>query len=251
MNLELKNKVVLLTGATGGIGKQICLDFLAEGAIVISLHRNEDKFNQLKNSIQSNLEKLNLHGYVCSLLNKAELKTVVGKIISEYKSVDVLVNCAGTVEEIPFAMTDEEVIDKMLNENLKMTMLVTQAVLKPMFSQQMGAIVNISSIAAGKGGRGIVAYAAAKSGIEGFSRSLAIEIGKKNIRINCVKPGAIQTNMSAPLQDRASEFVKQAVVLGRFGKPAEVSKAVLFLSSNECASYITGTTLTVDGGTLI
>jgi 3-oxoacyl-[acyl-carrier protein] reductase len=252
MNLGLTNKIVLVTGGTGGIGKQICLDFLLEGAVVICLHRNENRFKNLVDRIALHPGlKNNLHGKLCDLLSVKALQQQITKITTEFKRIDVLVNCAGVVEEIPFAITDEKHMDKMIDDNLKITMLVTQSVLKPMFSQKGGAIVNVSSVVAVKGGRGIVAYASAKGGIEAFSRALAYETGRKNIRINTVKPGAIETEMSKTLQNRASDYVLGHTVLGRFGKPEEVSKAVLFLSSDETASFITGSGITVDGGFLL
>jgi len=249
MDLKLQNKVVVITGGTGGIGKQICLDFLNENAIVICLIRNKDKFNQLKTWFDSNhVSTRNLFAYECDLLNQKNIIETVKKIQTIHTRIDILVNCAGTVIEMPFAMLDEASVDKMLDTNLKAIMLLTQAVLKPMFAQSEGAIVNISSITAQRGGRGVVAYASAKAGLDSFTRTLAIEIGRKKIRINGVRPGAIETTMSEPLQARAQKHIQDAMILGRFGKPEEVSKGVLFLASNETASYITGTFLNIDGG---
>lgn len=249
MNLNLNKKIVLITGGTGAIGGQICLDFLAEEAVVICLYRNETKLTELKNWLRDQKCTIeNLHGISCDLLNQEQIKNAIKEIEQKFERVDVLVNCAGTVLEYPFAMMEERHIDDMLNQNMKATMLVTQAVLKPMFRQKSGAIVNISSVAGTKAGRGIVVYAAAKAGIDSFTRTLASEVGRKNIRVNCVRPGAIKTPMSSALEDRATNYVTDSVILGRFGKPEEVSKAVLFLSSDSVASYITGTTLNIDGG---
>lgn len=252
MNLKLAHKVVILTGGTGGIGQQICADFLEEGARVICLIRSEVKFEKLKIWLASNQIKTDqLFAYSCNLLDTASIEETIHTIIETHARIDILVNCAGSVVEMPFALMDESHIDQMLNFNLKSAMLLSQAVLRPMFRQKEGSIVNVSSITSIKGGRGIVPYAAAKAGMDAFTRTLAIEVGRKNIRVNAVRPGAIQTEMSKPLEARMEKYIPDAMILGRFGKPDEVSKAVLFLSSNETASYITGTFINIDGGFIV
>lgn len=249
MNLDLNKKIVLITGGTGAIGAQICLDFLSEGSTVVCLYRNQRKLNDLKLWITEHKQNIeNLHGIECDILNLEQIRDAVKEIDERFGRLDVLINCAGSVVEYPFAMMEERHIDDMLNQNMKSTMLVTQAVLKPMFRHKAGAIVNISSVAGTKAGRGIVVYAAAKAGIDSFTRTLASEVGRKNIRVNCIRPGAITTPMSSALEDRAESYIHDNVILGRFGKPEEVSKAVLFLSSEKVASYITGATLNIDGG---
>ncbi|MBK9192597.1 MAG: SDR family oxidoreductase [Crocinitomicaceae bacterium] len=249
MNLDLKNKIVLLTGGTGEIGKQICLDFIQEDARVICLYRNEEKFKLLKNWIdekKGNSEQV--FGYKCDLLNKDMLQKTVSEIETEFKRIDVLVNCAGQAAEYPFAMMEERHLHDMIDQNFLTVMLVTQSVLKTMFRQKSGAIVNISSVASSKAGRGIVVYASAKSAVDTFTRTLAQEVGKKNIRVNAIRPGAVKTPMSKALEDRASQKLNDQIILGRIGTPEEISKAVLFLSSEKTSSYITGTTLDIDGG---
>ncbi len=252
MNLKLEHKVVVLTGGTGGIGQQICADFLEEGALVICLIRSTEKFEKLKIWLASNQIKTDqLFAYSCNLLDTASIQETIHTIIATHARIDILVNCAGSVVEMPFALMDESHIDQMLDSNLKSAMLLSQAVLRPMFRQKEGAIVNVSSITSIKSGRGIVPYAAAKAGMDAFTRTLAIEVGRKNIRVNAVRPGAIQTEMSKPLEARIDKYIPDAMILGRFGKPEEVSKAVLFLSSNETASYITGTFINIDGGFIV
>jgi len=245
MDLKLRDKIVLITGATGGIGKQIAEDFLKEGAQVVSVYRNLEKFEKLKS------ENPSIKGYQCDLLKSEQIKEMIKQVVNDHKRIDVLVNCAGAVIEAPFAIVDEDQIEKMLDINLKAVMYLTKAVLKPMVLQKEGSIVNVSSITAQKGGRGIVAYASAKAGLDAFTRSLAIEMGRKNIRVNGVRPGAISTDMSKTLKERAENYIAEATILGRFGKPKEVSKGVLFLASNETASFITGTSLNIDGGFML
>ncbi|MEX1002407.1 MAG: SDR family NAD(P)-dependent oxidoreductase [Crocinitomicaceae bacterium] len=252
MELKLEGKIVLLTGGTGEIGRQICRDFLTEGCRVVCLIRNPEKFEKLKSWLHEKGEDTSMvHAVACNLSVKTELDAAVKEITGQFKRLDILVNCAGSVEEIPFAMMDEERIDTIIENNLKNTLMVTQAVLRPMFLQKAGAIVNVSSITGIKGGRGVTTYAAAKAGIDSFTRTLASEVGKKNIRVNAVRPGPIETAMSKPLKDRIENFIPNAMILGRFGKPEEVSKAVLFLAAEETASYITGSFINVDGGYMV
>lgn len=252
MDLGLENKVCVVTGGTGGIGRQICLDLLLEGSTVVCLIRNLEKFQKLKSWVHEHGGNDSaLHAEKCDLLSTQELTETVQRIKSNFERIDVLVNCAGSVVEMPFAMQDEQRITEILDLNLKSLMLVTQAVLKPMFLQKAGAIVNVSSITALKGGRGIVPYAAAKAGMDSFTRTLASEVGKKNIRVNAIRPGAIETDMSKPLEARVKDYVPNAMIMGRFGKPEEVSKGVLFLASEKTASFITGTFINIDGGYMV
>lgn len=252
MNLKLDQKIVVITGGTGGIGRQICLDFLLEKAIVICLVRSEEKFKSLIKWVEvEGAESPQLYALTCNISDTQEIKEAVEQILLRHEKIDILVNCAGSVVELPFGMMTEEQIDQMYQTNLRSAMLLSQEVVRPMMRQKSGAIVNVSSITAIKGGRGIVPYAAAKAGLDAFTRTLAIEVGRKNIRVNAVRPGAIETEMSKPLKARMEKHIPDAMILGRFGKPAEVSKAVLFLASNETASFITGTFINIDGGFLV
>lgn len=252
MNLDLDKKTVIITGGTGGIGKHICSDFIAEGANVIALYRNQEKYDNLVKWVDSiQLDTSKLSGKQCSILSEEELKNCMKEIQSETGSIDVLVNCAGSAHEYPFAMMNEEHIDSMMNVNLKATMMVSRSVLSTMFSQKSGVIINISSVVGSRGGRGIVAYASAKAGIDAFSRTLAKEVGRKNIRVISIRPGAIKTEMSSALEHRAGEKVEDYTALERFGTPEEISKTVVFMASNKTASFITGACIDVDGGFML
>jgi len=246
LDLGLENKVVVISGATGGIGGQVCKDLISEGAIVCCLVRNEEKFNSLKEALY-NSEKL--HSYKCNILNPTEIAYTFKPIFKEHLTIDVLINGAGAALEIPFALCESEDIDHMVNINLKSPMYLSKAALRYMFKQRSGSIINISSVSAVKKGRGIVAYAAAKGGLETFTRVLAQEVGKKGIRVNGIRPGAVQTDMSSNLESLHEERVKGMVALQRFGHVQDVSKAVLFAASNEASAYMTGEMLTIDGGT--
>lgn len=249
MNLDLNAKVVLITGGTGGIGSQIVMDFLLEGSIVVCLIRNKGKMKVLQESLKkSNVAVENLFAFECDLLNYDDLKTVTKKIFKQLNRIDVLINCAGLAHEYPFALLDKKQIDEMIDLNLKGPIYLSQAVLKYMYKQKEGSIVNISSVSSVKKGRGITVYAAAKSGLDSFTRTLALEVGRKNIRVNCVRPGVIETTMSGALLDRVGNMIKETTSLNRAGKVEEVSKIVLCLASNKVTSYMTGETINVDGG---
>ena len=249
MNLELENRVVVLTGATGGIGSQIAIDYLAEGAIVACLIRNESKMQSLRNQAEeAGLPLENLHSFKCNLIDSEDIKRVTSEVVEKLESIHILVNCAGYADEMPFGILGKDDIDKMIDLNLKSPIYLTQAVLKPMFRQKDGCIINISSISSVKKGRGITVYAAAKAGLEAFSRTLSIEVGRKNIRVNSIRPGVITTTMSGPLLERASKLIENDTALSRPGNADEISAAVLFISSNKTASYMTGESISIDGG---
>ena len=249
MDLDLKNNIILLTGATGGIGRAICLDFLREDASVICLYRNEKKFPELMDWLKKNgIKKPKCYGMACDITDKSSINLSVNKVLKDYGAIDCLVNCAGVVVEMPLAFIEEKQIDKLLNLNLKASILLSQAVLRPMFKKKKGAIINISSAASVKGVRGITVYAATKAGLDAFTRSLATEVGKSNIRVNSVRPGIIDTNMSKRLEKRAKNFIVKNTILGRSGFPTEISKMVVFLASEKTASFITGENFTIDGG---
>lgn len=241
--------MVLLTGATGGIGAQLVADYINEGAIVACLIRNKAKMTMLRNElIQNNIPTANLHDFECDILNFEDVKRVVNLVGEKLKRIDILVNCAGFAHEYPFAMMNVEHVDQMLDVNLKSPIYLSQAVLRFMYKQKEGCIINVSSIASIKKGRGIAVYAAAKAGLESFTRTLAMEVGRKNIRVNSIRPGVISTTMSEPLLSRAGTNIIENTSLARVGLPKEITAAILFMSSNKTASFMTGETITIDGG---
>ncbi len=249
MKLELENKVVLITGATGAIGRQIVKDFLAEGASVTCLIRDQAKAEALKAEVVGEgISTAMLWFEPCDLLDYASICGAVSATLQNQKKIDVLVNCAGVTSEQPFALMADDEISSIIDVNMKSPMWVSQAVLKGMFAQNSGCIINISSASTVKKGRGIVAYASAKAGLETFTRALAQEVGRKNIRVNCIRPGIIETGMSSAVIFRNSDFIKNQTSLGRVGLPKEISSAVLFVASAKTASYLTGECITIDGG---
>lgn len=245
MELNLENKVVLITGGTGGIGSEIVKEFLNEKCVVICLVRNESSFIKLDAQLRDN-ERLRYD--ICDLLNYEQIHSKVKEIAEREGAIDVLVNCAGSVVENPFALNEQNDIDSVVAINLTATLYMCQAVLRPMFKQKGGCIINFSSVSAVKKGRGIAVYAGCKAAIETFTRSLSIEVGRKNIRVNCIRPGVIDTDMSNDLLARSRDFFQNTLSLGRAGKPNEIAKFTVFVASDVTASYMTGETIGIDGG---
>ena len=249
MDLDLKDKIVILTGATGGIGKQICADFLLEGAIVIVVYRNDDKLKTLiKYLSELKLNITKVYPVKTDVLKKSEIDLCVKEVLLKFSRIDVLINCAGSSFECSFAILDENIIEHMININLKSPMLFSQAVLKPMFKQKSGCIINVTTVATHKAGRGIVAYASAKAGLDPFTRTLAQEVGRKNIRVNTIRPGIIKTEMSKQILENLGDYIVESTAINRIGNPADISAVALFLASEKTSSFINGTNINVDGG---
>ncbi len=248
MNLELEYKVVVLTGGTGGVGRSIALAFLLEESTVVVLHRNDEKYKKLQTWLKGQVSIDKLMGIKTNILDPNRIQETMKNIAQQYARIDILINCAGYAQEAPFLMLEDEGIDKMLDINLKSPIYLSRAVLRYMMKQRAGSIINISSVSSRKGGRGISVYASAKAGLERFTKVLAQEVGRKNIRVNAVCPGVIDTEMSLPLRERIGGSIIENTALEKYGSPSDVAKAVLFLASEKMASFITGHVLNVDGG---
>lgn len=250
MDLGLENKIVLLTGATGGIGEVICQALLLEGAIVLPFYRgNKERLQAVFEWMeQNNIEAEKCQPIELDLSEKQTIKPVIDSIVSKYIQIDVLVNCAGKSIEKPFLLHDNQDIEEMLNINLILPTILTREVLSSMMKRKTGSIVNISSLLSHRFGRGVTAYAAAKAGTDRLTESIASEMGKKGIRINTVCPGVIETKMTSNLKLRIGSQLLDRTPMQRHGTPEDVAKAVLFLASDKTASYITGQRIVVDGG---
>jgi 3-oxoacyl-[acyl-carrier protein] reductase len=249
MDLELRGKVVMISGATGGIGSAICAAFLKESALIVPLYRNHSKYELLFEYLKKeNLNVETIFPVETDLASSQSIEKAVKLVKERYGRIDILVNNAGASTERPFLMIEENEWEKEIDVNLNNTARLIRIVLKQMFIAKKGVVVNISSLLSQRFGRGVSAYAAAKAGIDRLTQALAMEVGIKGIRVNSVCPGIIETSMSKPLISRLGDNIIPQTALGRFGKPEEVAKAVLFLSSEITASYITGHLLRVDGG---
>ena len=239
---NLKNKKVIVTGATGGIGNSIIKSFIQNEARVLATGTNEEKLKSLKSTYDNVLIKkfdISKHNEIENFIEEAT------DILNG--NPDVLVNNAGiTRDNLSLRMTSKE-WNEVLNLNLTSTFLLCKFSLKKMLKNKFGKIVNITSVVGHTGNVGQANYAASKSGIIGFSKSLALEYAKKNININCISPGFIQTQMTDKIDAKFKETIISKIPSNRLGSTEDVANAVIFLSS-DLANYITGETIHVNGG---
>ena len=237
MQKELKK--ILITGASRGIGKDIALKSKDKGYKVLGTSTTKE-----------GVELINENGIQFLQLNlciQESIQSFIKILIQEHANIDVLVNNAGiTKDNIVLRMTEDEWMD-VLNVNLNAAFKISKIVLKFMLKKRWGRIINITSTSASTGNKGQANYAAAKAGVEAFSKSLAKEVGSRGITVNAIAPGYIQTDMTEVIKEKVKEEILSQIPLARFGKPEEISQLVDFLISDE-ASYITGQTIHVNGG---
>ena len=232
-------KTALVTGASRGIGRAIALDFKEKGYSVIGTATSETGATELND--------IGIQGYVLDLNSHESIDSFWQKLEDNNQNISLLVNNAGiTRDNIVLRMSDEEWSD-IMNVHLYGTFQLCKRSLKMMLKSKWGRIINISSASASIGNRGQSNYAAAKAGVEAFTKSLAKEVGKRDITINAVAPGFISTDMTENNDGVNEDYLIKEIPLGRFGEPAEVANLVTFLCSEE-ASYITGQTIHINGG---
>jgi 3-oxoacyl-[acyl-carrier protein] reductase len=242
--MNLSGKVALVTGSGRGIGKAIAQKLSEIGATVVINDVSDNAVAVAEEIKTAGRESLFIKANVSSSI---EVNQMVEQIIQTYNHLDILVNNAGiTRDQLTMRMTDED-WDAVMNVNLKSVFLCTRAVLKYMMKQRWGRIINISSISGIIGNPGQINYSAAKAGIIGITRTVAKEMGSRQITVNAVCPGFIETEMTARLQEAVKEEVKKRIPLGVFGSPRDVAEVVAFFASDE-ARYITGQYLSIDGG---
>ena len=237
--MQKESKKILITGASRGIGKDIALKSKEKGYEVLGTSTTNEGVSSLKEN--------GIHGLQLDLNDKKSVESFNGLLTQEHPDIAVLVNNAGiTRDNIVLRMTEEEWMD-VLNINLNGAFKISKTVLKFMLKKRWGRILNITSTSASTGNRGQANYAAAKAGIEAFSKSLAKEVGSRGITVNAIAPGYIQTDMTKVISEKVKEEILSQIPLSRFGKPEEISQLVDFLISDE-ASYITGQTIHINGG---
>jgi 3-oxoacyl-[acyl-carrier protein] reductase len=241
----LSGKIAFVTGASRGIGKAIALDLAASGATVIGTATSENGAQ----AITDYLKEAGAQGVgKCLNVTDAEMiATVLGEVAKEFGTPTVLVNNAGiTRDNLLMRMKDDE-WDDIIDTNLSSVYRMSKACLRGMMKAKQGAIINIASVVGVMGNAGQTNYAAAKAGIMGFTKSLAREIGAKNVTVNTVAPGFIDTDMTRALPEEQRDALTQQIPLKRLGEPEDIAKTVTFLAS-EGGSYITGQTINVNGG---
>lgn len=245
-NLTLSNQVALVTGASRGIGRAIAQELARQGAKVIGTATSEAgamAISEYLGSISPDCGK----GLVLNVNDAERCSTVVADIQKEFGSLSILVNNAGiTQDQLAMRMKDEE-WDAVITTNLTAVARLSRAVLRGMMKARHGRIISITSVVGSAGNAGQMNYAAAKAGVAGMSKALAREIGSRNITVNCVAPGFIDTDMTKALTEQQTAVLLQQIPAGRFGLPEDIAAAVAFLASSQ-AGYITGTTLHVNGG---
>ena len=242
----LKGKNVIVTGATRGIGREIALTLAQNGANIAMNYRNlnsevEDLINEIKSF---GVDALAIK---CDVSITEEVDNFVKEVKSHYNTIDVLVNNAGITKDGLILRMKEEDFDDVLDVNLKGTFNTTKSVSSIMVRQKYGKIINISSVVGIAGNAGQCNYAASKAGVIGFSKSVARELASRNINVNVVAPGYINTDMTKNLPDKIKEEIIKSIPMKKIGDPKEVANLVLFLSSN-LSDYITGQVINVDGG---
>jgi len=243
------SKVALITGATRGIGKQIAITFAKEGYdIAINYRKENEELENTKKEIESyNVKCLAVQGDVSSF---EDCERFVKEIIEQYGKIDVLVNNAGITKDMLLMRMKQEDFEQVIDVNLVGTFNVTKNVINHMMKARSGRIINISSVVGISGNAGQTNYSASKAGIIGFTKSLAKEVASRNILVNAVAPGFIETAMTDVLKDEIKDEIAKTIPLKRMGNAQDVANVVKFLASEE-SSYITGQVINVDGGMLM
>jgi len=242
----LENKVALITGASKGIGKAIAEKFAEQGAKVAFTYLSSvEKGQALENELKA--KGVEAKGYRSDASDHKQAEELVNQVLADFGKIDILVNNAGVTQDGLLMRMTEEQWDKVININLKSVFNLTKAILKPMMKAKYGSIINITSVVGIRGNAGQANYASSKAGIIGFTKSVALELGSRNIRSNAVAPGFIETDMTQELGNK-EEWLNQ-IPLKRGGNAQEVADACVFLGS-DMSTYITGQVLQVDGGML-
>lgn len=246
------NKVALVTGGTGGIGTAICESLYKDGFMVVANYRDFTKAmkwreeakkwrdDQLKMGIDVKVVEGNVSNY-------ASCERMINEITEKVGAVDVLVNNAGITRDAPLHKMTPQQWYEVIEANVNSVFNCSRLVIEPMLKKKWGRIINISSVNGQKGQYGQTNYATAKSGMYGFSKSLALEVAKKGITVNCISPGYIATSMVMAIKEEIREKIVAQIPLGRLGTPEEIGKLVSYLSSHE-AAYITGANMAINGG---
>ncbi len=242
----LEGKVAIVTGASRGIGKAIAQQFIAQGAKVAFTYRSSAEAAQaLEDELSAGGGTV--QGFQSDAASMTDAERLVKEVVEAFGTVDIVINNAGITDDTLLMRMTEEQWDRVISVNLKSCFNLTKAVMRTMLKARAGSIVNISSVVGVQGNAGQANYAASKAGILGFTKSVALELGSRNIRCNAIAPGFIETEMTAKLDEDTVQGWRDAIPLKRGGTPEDVANLCVFLAS-DMSSYITGQTLNVDGG---
>ena len=244
----LKGKIAIITGASRGIGSGIATVFAQQGAdVAFTYSSSSEAAESLQKSLQVHGTKVK--AYQSNAADFVAAQELAAKVLEEFGQIDILVNNAGITKDNLLMRMGEEDFDKVIEVNLKSVFNMTKAVQRTMLKQRKGSIINMSSVVGVKGNAGQTNYAASKAGIIGFSKSVALELGSRNIRSNVIAPGFIETEMTAKLDPSVVEQWRAGIPLKRGGTAEDIANACVFLAS-DLSAYVTGQTLNVDGGML-
>ena len=244
----LESKVAIVTGGSRGIGKAICQSFAETGCDIAFTYNNSKESAE---NLATELNKLGVKAkaYKSDASSFDDSSKLVDDVISDFGKIDVLVNNAGIKKDNLLMRMDKQDFDSVVNTNLSSVFNLTKSSIRTFLKQRSGSIINISSVVGVKGNAGQSNYSASKAGIIGFSKSVALELGSRNIRSNVIAPGFIETDMTDSLSEDVINSWKESIPLKRGGNPSDVGNACVFLAS-DLSSYITGQVLHVDGGML-
>lgn len=247
-----QNKVALVTGGSRGIGRAIVEELAHNNytdIIFSDIACKDDDFDVCAKEMENEIgiEGVNIHGFKADASNFEDAQATINYILERFGRLDVLVNNAGITKDNLLLRMSESEFDAVININLKSVFNYTKAAIRPMIKQKAGAIVNIASVVGIIGNAGQANYSASKAGVIGFTKTMAKELASRNINVNAVAPGFIETPMTAKLNEAQREALQKNIPLARLGKPEDIAKVVRFLSSPD-ANYVTGQVITVDGG---
>ncbi len=251
MDILLREKKSIVTGGTSGLGRAIAIAYAKEGADVAIFGTNEVRAKQVIEELEENkvYPEQTMTYCLLNVSNVSEVDEAVASLLRKWGAIDILINCAGITRDKLLMKMNESDWDDVMNVNLKSIYNLCHALVRPMMKAKQGKIINVSSVIALTGNAGQVNYSASKSGMIGFTKSLAVEVGSRGINVNCIAPGFFQTNMTDALSHDQKNSILSTIPMARLGDPKEIANAALFLGSH-MSDYVTGQTLVVDGGML-
>ena len=244
----LEGKTAIITGGSRGIGKGIVEVFAKHGANVAFTYNSSAESAEAIAADASN-EGVRVKAYKSNAASFTDCEQLISEVLNDFESIDIVINNAGITKDNLLMRMSEEDFDKVIEVNLKSVFNMTKAVQRTMLKQRNGSIINMSSVVGVKGNAGQTNYAASKAGILGFTKSVALELGSRNIRCNAIAPGFIETEMTGKLDEATVQSWRDAIPLKRGGAPEDIANACVFLAS-DLSAYVTGQVLNVDGGML-